>query len=54
MTHLALEGVGFVYPDGTRALSDVDLEVAPGEQVAIVEEPAAVRCRGSTLCRAQH
>ena len=26
MTSLALEGVGFVYPDGTRALDGVDLD----------------------------
>jgi energy-coupling factor transport system ATP-binding protein len=36
VTSLALEGVGFVYPDGTRALSAVDLAIAPGELVAII------------------
>ena len=36
MTALALEGVGFVYPDGTRALAGVDLAIAPGELVAVV------------------
>jgi energy-coupling factor transport system ATP-binding protein len=36
VTSLALEGVGFVYPDGTRALTAVDLAIAPGELVAIV------------------
>jgi energy-coupling factor transport system ATP-binding protein len=36
VTSLALEGVGFVYPDGTRALSGVDLAIGSGECVAIV------------------
>ncbi len=36
MTSLALEGVGFVYPDGTRALAGLDLAVGSGELVAIV------------------
>jgi energy-coupling factor transport system ATP-binding protein len=29
-------GLGFVYPDGTRALDGIDLEIARGEQVAVV------------------
>lgn len=36
MTRLTLDGVGFVYPDGTRALDGVDLEIAAGEVVAII------------------
>jgi energy-coupling factor transport system ATP-binding protein len=36
VTSLALEGVGFVYPDGTRALAGVDLAIAAGELVAVV------------------
>jgi energy-coupling factor transport system ATP-binding protein len=36
MTSFALEGVGFIYPDGTRALSGVDVAVASGECVAVV------------------
>ena len=36
MTSVVLEGVGFVYPDGTRALAGVDLRIDPGELVAIV------------------
>jgi energy-coupling factor transport system ATP-binding protein len=48
VTHLALEGVGFVYPDGTRALSDVDLTIVPGEVVAIVGQNGSGK---STLVR---
>ena len=36
MTSLALENVGFVYPDGTRALNGVDLAIAQGELVAVI------------------
>ena len=36
MTRLSLEGVGFVYPDGTRALDGVDLVIGAGESVAII------------------
>jgi energy-coupling factor transport system ATP-binding protein len=48
MTTVALEGVGFVYPDGTRALSDIDLTVAPGETVAIIGQNGSGK---STLVR---
>ena len=34
--HIRLEGVGFLYPDGTAALSGIDLDIAPGETVALV------------------
>jgi ATP-binding cassette subfamily C protein CydD len=33
---LSLCGVGFTYPDGRRALQDLDLTIETGEQVAIV------------------
>jgi energy-coupling factor transport system ATP-binding protein len=36
MTSLALEGVGFVYPDGTRALDGINLTIGAGECVAVV------------------
>jgi energy-coupling factor transport system ATP-binding protein len=36
VTDLRLAGVGFVYPDGTRALRDVDLSIDTGASVAIV------------------
>jgi energy-coupling factor transport system ATP-binding protein len=48
MTHLALERVGYVYPDGTRALADVELTVRPGEVVAIVGQNGSGK---STLVR---
>jgi subfamily B ATP-binding cassette protein MsbA len=34
--HISLEGVGFVYPDGTRALEGVTLDIEPGTSVALV------------------
>ena len=36
MTRLTLDHVGFVYPDGTRALEEVDLDIGDGEAVAII------------------
>ena len=33
---IVLKDVGFDYPDGTRALRDVNLRIAPGESVALV------------------
>jgi energy-coupling factor transport system ATP-binding protein len=36
VTDLRLEGVGYVYPDGTRALRDVELSIEAGASVAIV------------------
>jgi energy-coupling factor transport system ATP-binding protein len=36
VTTLTLDGVGFVYPDGTRALQGVALTIGPGECVAVV------------------
>ena len=48
MTRLDLEGVGFVYPDGTRALDSVDLTIGPGESVAIVGQNGSGK---STLVR---
>jgi energy-coupling factor transport system ATP-binding protein len=48
MTELRLDGVGFVYPDGTRALDGVDLSIATGSSVAIVGQNGSGK---STLVR---
>jgi energy-coupling factor transport system ATP-binding protein len=36
VTEIRLEGVTFDYPDGTRALEDVDLLIEPGTSLALV------------------
>jgi len=48
VTTMAVEGVTFDYPDGTRALEDVDLEIAAGEAVAIIGQNGSGK---STLVR---
>jgi len=48
MTSVAFEGVAFVYPDGTRALAGVDLEIGQGETVAIIGQNGSGK---STLVR---
>jgi energy-coupling factor transport system ATP-binding protein len=47
-TAVELDAVGFVYPDGTRALRDVTLAIASGERVAIVGQNGSGK---STLVR---
>jgi energy-coupling factor transport system ATP-binding protein len=48
MTALTLEGVGFVYPDGTRALDGVDLEIPTSGTTAIIGQNGSGK---STLVR---
>ena len=38
---IELHGVGFTYPDGSRAIGSVDLRVEDGERVAIVGQNGA-------------
>jgi energy-coupling factor transport system ATP-binding protein len=45
---LATEGLGFVYPDGTRALTDVSVKIAAGSRVAIIGQNGSGK---STLVR---
>ncbi len=45
---IAIQAVGFVYPDGTRALHAVDLEIGPGERLAIIGQNGSGK---STLVR---
>lgn len=48
MSGITFEGVGKVYPGGTRAIHDVDLEIADGEFVVLVGPSG---CGKSTLLR---
>ena len=36
MSHIHIEGLGFVYSDGTKALSQIDLDLGIGSRVALV------------------
>ena len=46
--HISIQGVRFVYPDGTLALQTVDLEIAPGDRLAIIGQNGSGK---STLVR---
>ena len=48
MTNLRLDGIGFVYPDGTCALQVINLAVRAGESVAVVGQNGSGK---STLVR---
>jgi energy-coupling factor transport system ATP-binding protein len=48
MTRLAVDGLGFVYPDGTPALDGVDLTIEPGASVAVIGQNGSGK---STLVR---
>jgi energy-coupling factor transport system ATP-binding protein len=48
VTDLALEGVSFIYPGGTRALDRIDLTIAAGESVAVIGQNGSGK---STLVR---
>jgi energy-coupling factor transport system ATP-binding protein len=45
---LSTDSLGFVYPDGTRALADVSLKIAAGDRVAIIGQNGSGK---STLVR---
>lgn len=48
MAGITLEDVGKVYADGTRAVSDLDLEIGDGEFIVLV---GASGCSKTTVLR---
>ena len=41
---IVVENVSFVYPDGTHALADVDLQIPRGHRIAIVGQNGSGKC----------
>lgn len=47
---ISVRSAAFTYPDGSRALDEITLDVDPGERVALVGRPERARPRWRTSC----